>query len=47
MRLIDANALVEAVHNRAFKDGDDRAIFLSLIEAQPRMGYEPFEMEGR
>lgn len=46
MRLIDANALVEAVHNKAFKDGDDRAIILSLIEAQPRMGYEPFEIEG-
>ena len=45
MKLIDAGALVEAIHNRAFKDGDDRAIILAMIEAQPRRGYEAFEME--
>lgn len=32
MRLINADTLIEALHNTAFRDGDDRAIALSTIE---------------
>lgn len=32
MRLINADTLIEVLHNTAFRDGDDRAIVLSVIE---------------
>lgn len=35
MRLIDADALIGALHNYAFLEGDDREITYSVIEKQP------------
>lgn len=46
MRLIDKDELVERLHNRAFLDGDDRAICLSEIEKCSRVGYEQFEVDA-
>ena len=34
MRLINADTLIEALHSTAFRDGDDRAIVLSVIEQE-------------
>lgn len=35
MRLIDADALIGALHNYAFLEGDDRSICYNIIQRQP------------
>lgn len=34
-RLIDADELIEKLHGRAFKDGDDRSIVCEIIKKMP------------
>lgn len=40
MRLINADTLIEVLHNTAFRDGDDRAIVLSVIEQEAAKNLE-------
>lgn len=49
MRLINADTLIEVLHNTAFRDGDDRAIVLSVIEqvAAKNLEYEKEREELR
>ena len=35
MRQIDADALIGALHNHAFLEGDDRSICYNIIQKQP------------
>ncbi len=35
MRIIDADALIGALHNHAFLEGDDRSICYNVIQKQP------------
>ena len=37
-RLIDADALIGALHDHAFLEGDDRAIAYNVIQKQPTVG---------
>lgn len=38
MRLIDADALIGALHDHAFLEGDDRSIAYNVIQKQPTVG---------
>lgn len=40
MRLIDADALIGALHNTAFLEGDDRSICYGIIHRQPTIETE-------
>lgn len=41
MRLIDADALIGALHNYAFLEGDDRSICYNVIQRQPTVDAVP------
>ena len=41
MRLIDADALIGALHNHAFHEGDDRVIVYNVIQKQPTVDAVP------
>lgn len=41
MRLIDADALIGALHNYAFLEGDDRSICYNVIQRQPTIDAVP------
>ena len=40
-RLIDADALIGALHNHAFLEGDDRSICYNIIQKQPTIEAVP------
>ena len=40
-RLIDADALIGALHNHAFLEGDDRSICYNIIQKQPTIEAAP------
>lgn len=40
-RYIDADALIGALHNHAFLEGDDRSICYNIIQKQPTIDAEP------
>ena len=40
-RLIDADALIGALHNHAFLEGDDRSICYNIIQKQPAIDAVP------
>lgn len=45
MRLIDADALIGALHNHAFLDGDDRSIVYNVVQKQPTVSsWIPFKI---
>ena len=41
MRLIDADALIGALHNHAFLEGDDRSICYNIIQKQTTVDAVP------
>lgn len=40
MRLIDADALIGALHNHTFLEGDDRSVCYNVIQKQPTIESE-------
>jgi hypothetical protein len=40
MKMIDADALIGALHNHAFLEGDDRSICYNIIQKQPTIKTE-------
>ena len=47
MRPIDADAMIGALHNHAFLEGDDRAIVYNVIQKQPTVAFEWISVKDR